>query len=617
MRPAEDPSHAVPPSAASGEMEASLPSPSSPGSADRAEHACESRRRRTSWGWPPTCWGLAILGSSPAAVAVARHNSRGGACVSITRRAAARPRGPGRCAEWRTIGRMVKARVFPWRRLAVTVLPPLAVALIARWPIPGRHLETLERVGATFDPTLFGLFSLGLNQVIAAFLLVEVAALIVPRWRPLRHGGPAGRARLRRWVTPIALVLMGIQSFFIFRWMQSSSDLVPGMSITPDTTAGWMMVIAGPIVGSLFLLWLAELISKHGLANGFSVLIAGTAIPELVAHVAPSVRVRFADGLGHRELVVPAALTMVGLVALAVRTARRPADGWLQRPRRPGLPVPLSALLPVIVCSSLLALPKQLEAFISGAGLEAVVKMVQPGTASEAGIRVGVLLVLGPAFAWLLARPRLVAPVWQAALRAHIVPTERNGDHASHHRDQDGDALALARAAHRRALWQTVAFLAALSLVGWLDAWTMILIDVVTPLVILCVAFDVAAEVRFRQVHPDAVAVTAEHRLYAVGPALAALTFAGIAGFPRALRHRALLAFWGPYLPVEILVPRSRADDARAVLAGWLSPNDATSPKPVRGGDHPLLVHAAAVGRDGTGSVSGGAHVDEFALDKQ
>jgi hypothetical protein len=94
------------------------------------------------------------------------------------------------------------------------------------------------------------------------------------------------------------------------------------------------------------------------------------------------------------------------------------------------------------------------------------------------------------------------------------------------------------------------------------------------------VAFDVAAEVRFRQVHPDAVGVTAEHRLYAVGPALAALTVAGIPGFPRALRHRALLAFWGPYLPVEILVPRSRADDARAVLAGWLSPNDTKSPKP-------------------------------------
>lgn len=127
--------------------------------------------------------------------------------------------------------------------------------------------------------------------------------------------------------------------------------------------------------------------------------------------------------------------------------------------------------------------------------------------------------------------------------------------------------MATARAAYRRALWRTLVFLGALAFVGWSMARALIVTDVAMLLVIVCVGFDLAGELQFRRTHPDVIAVTAEHRLYAVGPALGALTTSGIASFPRALRHRTLLAFWGPYLPIEILVPRSQAAAARAALS--------------------------------------------------
>jgi hypothetical protein len=39
-----------------------------------------------------------------------------------------------------------------------------------------------------------------------------------------------------------------------------------------------------------------------------------------------------------------------------------------------------------------------------------------------------------------------------------------------------------------------------------------------------------------------------------------------LAGIPRALRHGALLSFWGPYVPVEVLVPAPRGEEAQARL---------------------------------------------------
>jgi hypothetical protein len=177
---------------------------------------------------------------------------------------------------------------------------------------------------------------------------------------------------------------------------------------------------------------------------------------------------------------------------------------------------------------------------------------MSPGVAA---LQLLLIIALGVAFCWLFARPSLVAPIWSQHLRT----IEDAGDlHIQ--------ACAMARAAFQRALLGTLAFLGALAFVAWLDNGVKLAADAGTLLVITCAALDVAGELRFRGAHGDVAIVTAEHRLYAVGPELAALEAAGIACFPRALRHRTLLAFWGPYLPVEILVPRSQAVDARAVL---------------------------------------------------
>ena len=330
-----------------------------------------------------------------------------------------------------------------------------------------------------------------------------------------------------------------------------------------DSTAGWLVVIAGPIAGSFLLLWLADLISEHGLANGFSVLLAGSAIAEIAGQVIPSVRARLLNG---DNIFAPLVLTAMVVAGLAVSTARRPTAGWRQRPLRPELLAPISALMPLTMCLSWLALPGQLSKLTSSARIEAVAQSLAPGSATETVTRFVLLAVLGAAFAWLLARPSLVAPVWQTGLRALTGPSEADGV------DANASAVALARAAYRRSLWQTLAFLAALAFVGWLADGAKLMVDAIALLIAACVALDVAAELRFRRAHADVASVMAEHRLYAVGPALATLAAAGIANFPRALRHRTLLAFWAPYLPVEILVPLGRADEARALLTPWSSP---------------------------------------------
>jgi hypothetical protein len=99
-------------------------------------------------------------------------------------------------------------------------------------------------------------------------------------------------------------------------------------------------------------------------------------------------------------------------------------------------------------------------------------------------------------------------------------------------------------------------------------AGVQVFVDIGTLVVFGCVAVDVAREVRFRraQAANDLVAVGSLHRVYAVGPVFEHLARAGVPAFPRGFCHRALLSFFGPFVPVDVLVPRAHRGAADALV---------------------------------------------------
>ncbi len=84
--------------------------------------------------------------------------------------------------------------------------------------------------------------------------------------------------------------------------------------------------------------------------------------------------------------------------------------------------------------------------------------------------------------------------------------------------------------------------------------------------------FDVVAEVRLRWAHRDATAVLVEQRPYVAGAAVAALAEVGIPAYARNTGVRALLSFFGPFAPIEVLVPGAAMARARERLAAILEP---------------------------------------------
>jgi hypothetical protein len=132
----------------------------------------------------------------------------------------------------------------------------------------------------------------------------------------------------------------------------------------------------------------------------------------------------------------------------------------------------------------------------------------------------------------------------------------------------EGDA----RPRVRRAVAVSLVYVLA---IGMLDVWFAeqgLGISLIPVIVLLALGLDVAAEVRAILAHGRIVAVWPEHRMYAVESARRALERVGIPSLARSAHQRVLWHFFAPFIPVQILVPEAREEEARAVLAAHFAP---------------------------------------------
>jgi hypothetical protein len=459
--------------------------------------------------------------------------------------------------------------VYP--RLALTLLAPLLV-LGVRWlPLPRVDRGVLaSRLGVS--PTDLPVFLLGLWPIFSAFIVVELVALAVPRWRPLRHGGPGGRARLLTASLRLGVGFAALQALtravLLERW-----GLFEG-----DPRVSRLIVTLSVVTGTCVYVVFAQMLDRFALGGGFSVMALALTLPALVWFVQEWLPAVNPPG---RTVAVAGLLAAGALTFLLLRKRPLGTPGKLRSVRLPACGiVPLST--PPTAAATLWALAYPLREFglwpnvLPTRVLEGETRLVFPLALTGA---------LAVALGFLFNRPRRVAAL--EAGEGTGVPAPAQLKHA---REEVIGATA----------W-SAAYVLGLALLGWFVAHTLALHDllhrrprgdfifmVMTSVVmIVAVGLDVVVEAQALRRHGELVPVWPEHRLYAVDSALAVLERAGIPCFARSVHHRALWHFFAPYIPIQILVPPPRAEEASRLLhehfevgSNWESAGEAAAPGP-------------------------------------
>lgn len=434
-------------------------------------------------------------------------------------------------------------------RVATTALVPALVMLAGRIPLADVDTGALARAKASVSP-----LAIGITPFITAYALVELAALVVPRWRRLRHEA-RGRLRLERASTGLALLLALVQGFTLSLSLEST-DLVahPGTLFRIVTTAS---LVGGSCAAALAARW----ITRRGLVNGYVLLWALPVAFDLLGGQA--FRNAVIEG-GSRAAVLLGVALLVPVIATAVAVAggdavaaALPAGESAYRGGTPAAPrayyaVPASSIQPITVAGSGLAFPALLGTWHIP-GMRELGSMLQRGdVAFEVAYAVVLLAAMFIAAALLHRTGEVVAFV----RRLGAVSEE------GARRDEAG--------AFRRAMVPTAAYLLTLVAAsraahGLSSAAPSVVALAMATAVAIDLGRSFVAHLRAR----DLVCVAEEHDAYAVAALRAALAAEGLDARPRGMAVLSLLQAFGPYAPVGLYVRAGDAERATALLRHW------------------------------------------------
>ena len=133
-------------------------------------------------------------------------------------------------------------------------------------------------------------FALGIMPYISASIIFQLLATVIKPLEELQREGEAGRRKITQYTRYATVMLCMVQSFFMSGWIERQSRgefklISSAMASGPWFEISAMMALTA---GSVFLMWLGETLTEHGIGNGISIIIMAGIIdrmPMAVRHL--------------------------------------------------------------------------------------------------------------------------------------------------------------------------------------------------------------------------------------------------------------------------------------------------------------------------------------------
>ncbi len=211
------------------------------------------------------------------------------------------------------------------RNSILFVMAMLAIfRLAAHIPVPGVNAAALKSLFASNQILgLMNIFSgggmenfsivmMGIAPYITASIIFQLLGMIIPSIEEMQKE-ESGRQKINMWTRYATVPLAAMQAYGMITLLQKSSQGILGSISSFD----FFVIILTITAGTVFLMWIGELISEKNIGNGISLLIfAGivAALPRQIQQIALTFdQIQLFTLIGF---VVVAILTVVGVVII-------------------------------------------------------------------------------------------------------------------------------------------------------------------------------------------------------------------------------------------------------------------------------------------------------------
>ena len=178
------------------------------------------------------------------------------------------------------------------RRRILIVLGILVIfRFVAHIPLPGVDLGALQELfernqllgmldmfsGGAMKR--FSVAAMGVYPYITASIVMQLLVPVIPRLQALSQEGEAGRHKINMITHWLTVPLAGLQGYGQLVYLQHEG-IIATTAVLPIAT-----MVVSMIAGTMFLVWLGELITEYGIGNGISIIIFGgivASLPEML-----------------------------------------------------------------------------------------------------------------------------------------------------------------------------------------------------------------------------------------------------------------------------------------------------------------------------------------------
>jgi preprotein translocase subunit SecY len=301
------------------------------------------------------------------------------------------------------------------RKLGFTALMLVIFRFVAHIPIPDVDPDQIQRaVEASNLTQLFDLFSggalrrmsiasLGVYPYITASIIMTLVTPLFPSLQGMRQEGEAGRRRLelyQHWLTVPLCFVQGYAQLVILE--TQVSDIAPGamfnVTLTGQDALPTVTALFALTAGTMFLVWIGELITENGIGNGISIIIFGgivAGMPGLINQLLNST-----IGVWGIALLAVISLALVAAIVFMQEAVRKVPVQYAKSVFRAGkmyrqsgqshipLRVNSAGMIPLIFAFSIVILPVTIAQFVLDSSstpwvrdvAQWIVRVLGPGT---------------------------------------------------------------------------------------------------------------------------------------------------------------------------------------------------------------------------------------------
>ncbi len=249
--------------------------------------------------------------------------------------------------------------------------------ILAHVTIPGADIEAIRQVIDTQQQgSILGIFSLltggamenfsivlmGLTPYINASIIMQLLTVIVPALENMKKEGEIGQKKINQYTRMLTVPLAFVQSYGMMLLINRFSP-VP---IIDTDIMNMLPMMVTVTAGTIFLMWLGEIISEKGLGNGISVLIFAGIVATVPQQIAGAFQAATAPVI---VALVGATLALTLFVVYVSESERRVPVVYAARKsntqQKSFLPLKINqaGMIPIIFAVSMLSMPSILSQF--------------------------------------------------------------------------------------------------------------------------------------------------------------------------------------------------------------------------------------------------------------